>query len=618
MSGGDESLMIEKKKKTGILIQVAILFVISILASGFLTLYSQHVVSDALVKRQMESLADQVGDETRLAVMEYPAHDWLLRYWYEHYDELEIEYDTDYEQSSETREKCELLSLDCPTLHFKYAGQEEIEALSPEDQKLYAEITYSWLITRVNQIKRSHDVDYLFCVSTDNTYRKQFFLFSAAEEGAVRGTNYEETYTLGTQVTVGKSQEDAMRNAKQDYDYLADAGKYVDYYTYLTSVGNRNLFIGMTFDLTVLKQTILSQTISRTLSAVFYQLVLSVICLALIGHYIIRPLKEVQGDIRFYKDTKRSKDVIDSLSKIKSRNEIGQLAEDVIELTREIDDYTKKIAAISAEEERIGTELALAFRIQEAMLPMIFPPFPDRKEFDIYASMDPAKEVGGDFYDFFFIDDDHLCLVIADVSGKGIPAAMFMTISKIILANTAKLGKSPAETLENANTAICPNNREEMFVTVWMGILELSTGILTASNAGHEYPILRGPGGKFEIIKNRHSFVIGGMEGVKYHSYEMRIAPGSTLFLYTDGLPEATDAENCMFGTDRILAVLNKNPDQDPEQILHTMTDAVNDFVKDAEQFDDLTMLCLHYKGPCAADGNEDGGDALENEHDDA
>ena len=609
--------MINKKKKIGILTQVAILFVISILASGFFTLYSQHVVSDAFVKGRTESLADRVADELRLAVMEYPAHDWLLRYWYEYCDELEIEYDTDYEQSTVTREKSELLNRHCPDLLFKYATQEEIEALSPDDQKLYAEITYSWLITRINQIKRSHNVAFLFCISTDNTYRKQFFLFSAAEEGDVRGTNYEDAYTLGTLVKVEKSQEEAMRSAKQNYDYLADAGKYVDYYSYLTTVGKQILLIGVTYDMTVLKQTVLSQTISRTVSAVFYQLFLSVICLALIGYFIIRPLKEVQGDIRFYKDTKRSKDVIESLSKIKSGNEIGQLAEDVIDLTREIDDYTKKIAAISAEEERIGTELELAARIQEAMLPMIFPPFPDRKEFDIYASMDPAKEVGGDFYDFFFIDDDHLCLVIADVSGKGIPAAMFMTISKIILANTAKLGKSPAETLENANSAIYPSNSEEMFVTVWMGILELSTGTLTASNAGHEYPILKEPDGKFEMLKDRHGFVIGAMEGLNYHSYEMRIEPGSTLFLYTDGLPEATDTEKCMFGTDRILEVLNIDPDQNPEQILQTMTEAVNDFVKDAEQFDDLTMLCLHYKGPCKGDG-DDVNDVQVDEQDDA
>ena len=589
--------MTEIKKKTSILSQLTILFAISILASGLFTYYTQHELSYRNVKSQTEAIAADIAHHVRLSVMEYPAHDWLLRYWYENSHTMEIEYDTDYEQGDAVREKAELLQTHCPGLQLKYATEEQVEALSAEDQKLYAEITYSWLITRINQIKRSYRVDYLFCVSTDNTYKDQFFLFSAADEGAVRGTNYEEVYTLGTQVTVGKSQQEAMRNAKQEYAYLADAGNYVDYYTYLTTLDNRILFVGMTYDLTVLRQSIQSQTVFGTVSAVSYQFLLSVICMVLIAYFIIRPLKDVQRDIRVYTDTKKSSEVIRSLSKIKAGNEIGQLAEDIIELTREIDNYTETIAAISAEEERIGTELALAARIQESMLPMIFPPYPDRQDFEIYASMNPAKEVGGDFYDFFFIDDDHLCLVIADVSGKGVPAAMFMTISKIILANTAMLGKSPAETLENANAAICSNNREEMFVTVWIGILELSTGILTASNAGHEYPIIKQPEGKFELIKDRHGFVVGGMEGLRYTSYSMRLAPGSKVFLYTDGLPEATDADNCMFGTDRILQVLNEDPDQDPEQILRTVTNAVNDFVKDAEQFDDLTMLCLHYRG---------------------
>ena len=172
---------------------------------------------------------------------------------------------------------------------------------------------------------------------------------------------------------------------------------------------------------------------------------------------------------------------------------------------------------------RIASELELATNIQLDVLPNIFPPFPDRSEFDIYASMAPAKEVGGDFYDYFFVDDDHLCIVIADVSGKGIPAALFMMASKIMLANSAMMDRSPAEILEGANAAICSNNREEMFVTVWLGILELSTGKLTAANAGHEYPALRMPGGEFELFKDKHGFVLGGMDGMKYKEYELTL-----------------------------------------------------------------------------------------------
>ncbi|MBQ9415083.1 MAG: serine/threonine-protein phosphatase [Clostridia bacterium] len=260
------------------------------------------------------------------------------------------------------------------------------------------------------------------------------------------------------------------------------------------------------------------------------------------------------------------------------------------------DRYAKQ----QVESSRIETELNMASSIQADMLPSIYPAFPDRPEFDIYATMDPAKEVGGDFYEFFLVDDDHLCMVMADVSGKGVPAALFMMASKIILANNAMLGKSPAQILTDTNAAICSNNREEMFVTVWLGILELSTGKLTAANAGHEYPVLKKADGRFELVKDKHGFVIGGMNGMKYKEYELQLEPGSKLFLYTDGVPEATDAAQELFGTDRMLAALNENTSVDPEAILKQVRRAVDAFVEDAPQFDDLTMLCLEYRGDVA------------------
>ena len=247
---------------------------------------------------------------------------------------------------------------------------------------------------------------------------------------------------------------------------------------------------------------------------------------------------------------------------------------------------------------RLESELDLATSIQADMLPNIFPAFPDRSEFDIYAAMNPAKEVGGDFYDFFLVDDDHLCMVIADVSGKGIPAALFMMASKIIIANNAMMGKSPARILSDTNAALCSNNREAMFVPVWLGILEIPTGKLVAANAGHEYPAIKTPDGKFELLKDRHGLVIGGMESAKYKDYELTLEPGSKLFLYTDGVPEATDAEEKMFGTERMLAALNQTPDAAPRELIDGVRGAVSAFADKAEQFDDLTVLCLDYKGP--------------------
>ena len=249
------------------------------------------------------------------------------------------------------------------------------------------------------------------------------------------------------------------------------------------------------------------------------------------------------------------------------------------------------------ERERVSTEMQTAKMIQGSMLPHVFPPFPDRTEFDIYAVMNPAREVGGDFYDFFLIDDDHLGLVMADVSGKGIPAALFMMVSKNIVQSCAKLGHSAAEILTRTNDEICSSNQADMFVTVWVGILELSTGRLTAANAGHEYPAIRQPDGVFELYKDRHGLVIGGMEDVSYKEYELQLKPGAKLFVYTDGVPEAEDAQKKMFGTERMVNALNEDPDASPEQILKNVLRAVDGFVKDAEQFDDLTMMCVEYRG---------------------
>ena len=249
-------------------------------------------------------------------------------------------------------------------------------------------------------------------------------------------------------------------------------------------------------------------------------------------------------------------------------------------------------------QERIVQELSTARQIQRSVLPHIFPPFPDRREIDLFASMDPARDVGGDFYDFFFVDEDHLCLVIADVSGKGIPAALFMMFAKRIIEDYAGAEYGVGRILEKTNDVLCDNNQAEMFVTVWLGILEISTGRVTAANAGHEYPAIGKKGGGFELFKDKHGFVIGGMEGIRYREYVLQLNPGDKLFVYTDGVPEATAASGEMFGAERMTAALNACSDGSPSEILRTVRSAVDDFVGDAEQFDDLTMMCLEYKGP--------------------
>ena len=282
---------------------------------------------------------------------------------------------------------------------------------------------------------------------------------------------------------------------------------------------------------------------------------------------------------------------------IHSGDEIESLAESFEEMGSSLKQYIQENTKITTEQERLRTELHLAARIQEAMLPGRFPAFPDRKDFDIHAGMNPAKEVGGDFYDFFLIDDDHLALVIADVSGKGIPAALFMMLTENMVRNYTKAGQSPKEVLTSVNESICASNSTEMFVTVWMGILDLNTGILTAVNAGHEYPVLKKPGGAFELYKDKHGFVVGGMENAVYHEYELQLEKGSVLFLYTDGLPEATNANDELFGNERMLEALNSGRTDTPEFVLADVAFKVDAFVGEAPQFDDMTMMCLIYNG---------------------
>ena len=587
----------KSRRKGSIIVEVAILFLIGILVTGILTNYAETRRSNSNVTAQTEFYAEQISAEVRRVVEEFPAHPWLIRYWYEHADQLDIEYDADFSPGSRTAAKCRTLLSQHPGLELRYMDQQSLLTLSDEEQKLYAEIAYSWLITHIDQIKLSYHVDYLFCVITQPPYTEQFFLFSGADPGAKRGTNYEEVYPLGHTVSVGASQEAAMRSAALHSSYLADAGDYVDYYARLSSLENHVVLIGLTYNFSGLRADMKSQARSGTLTSILYMFLLAVLCLGLILLFVLRPLRKVQKNIRLYAETKDSVPVVQAMDKIRSRNEIGVLAEDVAALTCELDAHMAEIRTITAEKERIGAELTLARRIQGSMLPNTFPAFPDRAEFDIYAAMDPAKEVGGDFYDFFLVDDDHLCMMIADVSGKGVPAALFMMASRIILANNAMMGRSPAEILYSANMAICDKNPEEMFVTVWLGILELSTGRLTAANAGHEYPVLKTPGGVYEPFRDKHGFVLGGMPGMRYKEYELMLEPGAKLFVYTDGVPEATSAELELFGMERMLSALNQKPDAAPEQTLANVRAAVDGFVRGAEQFDDLTMLCLEYRG---------------------
>ncbi len=351
--------------------------------------------------------------------------------------------------------------------------------------------------------------------------------------------------------------------------------------------------------------TYMEVVLSTLYKYIFNMVIISVILLTaycifnyrLLKKNYIGPLTIITKNVStFVKNNAHSDGMLET---IKTSDELEDLASEINKMERDIVAYIDHIQTITAEKERISAELDVAIRIQKDMLPMQFPPFPERTEFDIYATMDPARGVGGDFYDFFLIDDDHLALVIADVAGKGIPAALFMVITKTLIKNRAHLANrlSTSEILHDVNNQLCSGNGAEMFSTVWLCIIEISTGKCLISNAGHEHPALCTPGGRYELVKYKHSLAVATVPDIKFEEHEFQMHPGDSIFVYTDGVVEATDSDNRLFGSERLLEALNRDTKADAATLLSNVKKDIDRFVGDAPQFDDITMLGFRYLG---------------------
>ncbi len=289
---------------------------------------------------------------------------------------------------------------------------------------------------------------------------------------------------------------------------------------------------------------------------------------------------------------------LDTKLDIKTGDEIEVLANAFNGMTQNLQQYIHDLTSVTAEKERIGAELNVATQIQASMLPCIFPAFPEHEEFDIYATMQPAKEVGGDFYDFFLVDEGHLGVVMADVSGKGVPAALFMVIAKTLIKNHTQNGESPSQVLTSVNAQLCENNDAAMFVTAWMGILDINSGHMVYGNAGHNPPLIKkNNDAGFVYLKSEPGFVLAGLDSIQYGQFELDLEQGDILYLYTDGVTEATNLSEELFGEDRLQSVLNENVKVDMITLLPAVKQAMDQFVGEADQFDDITMLGLKFKG---------------------
>ena len=587
-----------KTRKKKLLIEVGIIvlliFTVMTLVTGFL-LYRG---SKKLYLEAKNDMIDRDLLRIRKDNMNLMALDWVLDYAEEHPDAIKKPItDEDEQLFSKAIEPTN--GSDMP----KNLTAEDCRKLPARTQEAIAKEIFGNFVLSLSFDKMAFEYESLYCIDINEPHCG--FVFYDAERDEYSSVNslgetleYRiEDHPAAQLMTEGTYGVDFNNTVYEEYrkgsDYL-----YVGY-TPLVYDGKVRAVICITYDWSQFQGNLRSYLRWTTLIGVVILGLTALLLLWFLHRASIKPLKKIQMGVRRYMDDKDSEAIIKEMSKITLKNEFGVLSEDIALLAQEIDRFNEENVRLVSEQERVSTELALASSIQNSMLSK---KFPDRPEFDLYASMNPAKEVGGDFYDFFMIDDDHLALVIADVSGKGVPAALFMMISMILVRNYARSGASPSKVIEKLNNTICDNNKDMMFVTVWFGIVELSTGHVTSCNAGHEYPLIRKSNGDFEVFKDKHGFVVGGIPGKSYKEYEFDIEKGGTLFLYTDGAPEATDAATEQFGIDRMLQSLNQSPDNKPQQLIEEMHKSIDAFVGDAPQFDDLTMLCIKYNGADATE----------------
>ena len=376
-----------------------------------------------------------------------------------------------------------------------------------------------------------------------------------------------------------------------------------DYAALRDSKGKQIGYVVMDLDLNDFLGRVFGFLVVLLPAAVIVVLLLAFLASRLLKKHIISHLTAMADAAREYTERDKVEQpddapyVFESLG-INTSDELEELWRSMSEMEMDVRDTMIRLRNMTAEQERLGTELSIATKIQEGTLPKEFPAFEDRNEFDIYASMTPAKEVGGDLYDFFMVDDDHLAAVIGDVSGKGVSAALFMVIAKTLLKYQTQLGKmDPAEVFNQVNNKLIDINKANMFVTTWMGILTISTGELKYANAGHEYPAICRAGERYELFPDVHGMALASFRGMMYQSGSIQLDPGDSIFVFTDGVTEANDIDEDMFEKERLLEALNRDPDADPDIIIRNVHEALDEFVKDAPQFDDTTMLCLKYFG---------------------
>ncbi len=581
---------------TGFVVMFSIYALITITISAVYTYVTQTKAYHTECENNLKELNAYVGMQLRKDAEGFAK---FKEYYRDHYEEMMIPYDYNGDY---TRLEKEFETM----FAGKYPGKVyDVDVTFDdldEDLKLkYAEYTYAYWLTVFEEARDSFGLAYAYFVYPVDDLYVCYMIDAVRSKKTVDGKDYLYLGdTVDTDVEAHKVLWNAWKTGVEPDEFDIFDNEYGHNYAYYTPLiidGEKIGLICSEVSVLSVNQAIIQAVAEQFLGLIIVMLLGIIIMIILIRKNFLVRIINLEGSVEKYSRDKDESVAEQIRNNDKGNDEIRRLSEQFADMIIELEDYMLDLQHVTAEKERIGAELNVATKIQADMLPRLVPPYADREEFTLAAVMDPAKEVGGDFYDFFFVDDDHLALVVADVSGKGVPASLFMVIAKTLIKNRTIMGGSPAEVLTDVNNQLCEGNEAELFVTVWLAIVDINTGKGVAANAGHEHPILRRADGNFEIVTYKHSPAVATMEGIRFREHEFELHPGDTLIEYSDGVTEATNINNELFGEERVLAALNKNPDASPNELLKTLREDIDTFVGEAPQFDDITMFCMKFFG---------------------
>ena len=444
----------------------------------------------------------------------------------------------------------------------------------------------------LRELQEKNNIEYLYIEKINIPEKNVVYIMD---------TDPVNPYALGESVQFAEENTDKTMDEILMHPFVSEteAGWLCSALAPVKGDSQQSVAVGVDLSMNHIRDQMKQMLLNAIIIAVLIAAIMIALSVILIKSRIVTPISRLSMAASCYDSGKLLGDIQSELSRLENHtgDEIEELTVSVQKMESDIKKYVQDLTSATIANERISAELNIATNIQAAMLPSVFPAFPDRSDFDLYATMRPAKEVGGDFYDYFLLDYDHLAFIAADVSGKGVPAALFMVIAKTLIRNQAQFGLPPEKVFGKVNMQLCENNKASMFVTAWMGVLELSTGIVRFANAGHTRPVIVRKDGSAEYLVSRAGFVLAGMEMIQYKQGEVKLEPGDSILLYTDGVTEATNAQEELYGEPRLLETVRENPGNTPKELIETVNDAVDAFVKEAPQFDDITLLAVKYLG---------------------